>query len=468
MLRVFEAFSGVGAQRMALRNLGIEHEIVGVSEIDIPAINSYAAIHEDLLGNDNFNYPSKEEMIEYLASKNIGLDVKTGKVKPPTSMDKLRMSYKASVLSKCVGDISIIDPHNLPDMDLFTYSFPCQDLSVAGQRAGMIKGQTRSGLLYECEKIIEVKRPKYLLLENVKNLVGKNFKSQFEDWLAYLETLGYTNYWQVLNAKDYGVPQNRERVFVVSILGEHTPYEFPKPFKEISMIQSVLESEVDEKYYLNQPFHISSLKGFEANPKEQTIRYLGKDLTLPCVCASRGRYIDNPNSRVSGLPTQQFLELNPNNTSNALTTVQKDNYVMEWVIQKAKENSPSKRTIAYLEQVQQLAMNLEENRVWMGVDKSLNQPQLTSIANCLTAREDRGISNHRQEGTAVVCSSPFLVRKLTPLECWRLMGFSDEDFEKAKASGLSNAQLYKQAGNSIVVPVLEGIFEPLINNTKER
>ena len=182
MLNVFEAFSGVGAQRMALRNLGIEHEIVGVSEIDIPAINSYAAIHEDLLGNDDFNYPSKEEMIEYLTSKNIGLDVKTGKVKLPTSMDKLQTLYKASVLSKCVGDISIIDPHNLPDMDLFTYSFPCQDLSVAGKKQGMVKGKTRSGLLYECEKIIEVKRPKYLLLENVKNLVGKNFKSQFEEW----------------------------------------------------------------------------------------------------------------------------------------------------------------------------------------------------------------------------------------------------------------------------------------------
>ena len=165
-IKVFEAFSGVGAQRMALRNLGIPHEVVGISEIDKYAIQSYEAIHGE---TENF------------------------------------------------GDISKVNPKDLPDFDLFTYSFPCQDLSVAGKQQGMVKGQTRSGLLYECEKIIEVKRPKYLLLENVKNLVGKKFKLAFEEWLVYLESLGYTNYWQVLNAKHYGVPQNRERVFVVSI-----------------------------------------------------------------------------------------------------------------------------------------------------------------------------------------------------------------------------------------------------------
>ena len=149
-----------------------------------------------------------------------------------------------------------------------------------------MKGQTRSGLLYECEKIIERKRPTYLLLENVKNLVGRKFKPAFDDWLMYLESLGYTNYWQVLNAKHYGVPQNRERVFVVSILGDHKPFEFPLPNDTQPSIKSILEPTVDEKYYLNQPFQISSLKGFEVLSDQQTIRYLGKELTLPCVCQS--------------------------------------------------------------------------------------------------------------------------------------------------------------------------------------
>ena len=163
MLRVFEAFAGYGSQSIALRNLGIEHEVVAISEIDKYAIKAYEAIHGPTLN---------------------------------------------------LGDISKIDPKDIPQHDLFTYSFPCQDLSVAGKQAGLGKG-TRSGLLYECEKIIEYCRPKYLLLENVKNLVGKKFKADFDKWLEYLEGLGYTNYWQVLNAKDYGVPQNREIVLLL-------------------------------------------------------------------------------------------------------------------------------------------------------------------------------------------------------------------------------------------------------------
>ena len=199
MLRVLEAFAGYGSQSIALRNLGIEHEVVAISEIDKYAIKAYEAIHG------------------------------------PTNN---------------LGDICKIDPSDIPDHDLFTYSFPCQDLSVAGKQAGLGKG-TRSGLLYECEKIIEVKKPKYLLLENVKNLVGKKFKPQFDEWLAYLESLGYTNYWKVLNAKDYGVPQNRERVFVVSILGNHEPYKFADKIPLDKCIADILEDEVGEKYYLS-------------------------------------------------------------------------------------------------------------------------------------------------------------------------------------------------------------------------
>ena len=200
MLRVFEAFAGYGSQSIALRNLGIEYEVVAISEIDKYAIKAYEAIHG-----------------------------------PANNL----------------GDICKINPNDIPDHDLFTYSFPCQDLSVAGKQAGLGKG-TRSGLLYECEKIIEVKKPKYLLLENVKNLVSKKFKPQFDEWLAYLESLGYTNYWKVLNAKDYGVPQNRERVFVVSILGEHEPYKFADKIPLDKCIADILEDEVDEKYYLSK------------------------------------------------------------------------------------------------------------------------------------------------------------------------------------------------------------------------
>ena len=126
------------------------------------------------------------------------------------------------------------------------------DVSVAGKQEGIVRGKPRSGLLYECERIIEHCKPKYLLMENVKNLVGKKFKAQFDEWLAYLESLGYTNYWKVLNAKDYGVPQNRERVFVVSILGDHKPYEFPSKIPLNKCLADILEDKVDEKYYLSK------------------------------------------------------------------------------------------------------------------------------------------------------------------------------------------------------------------------
>ena len=110
---------------------------------------------------------------------------------------------------------------------------------------------TRSGLLWECQKVIDAKKPKYLLMENVKNLVGKKHKHNFDKWLEWLESQGYTNYWQVLNAKDYGIPQNRERVFVVSILGEHKPYKFPEKQELKLRLKDVLEDEVDEKFYLD-------------------------------------------------------------------------------------------------------------------------------------------------------------------------------------------------------------------------
>lgn len=191
-------------------------------------------------------------MVSFLESRRIGLDFKSNKVKLPKSLDKLKLIYKATILSNCVGDIMAIDPHRLPDFDIFTYSFPCTDLSVAGQMQGMIRGGTRSGLLYECEKIIEVKKPKYLLLENVKSLVSKKFKDQFNDWLVYLESLGYTNYYKVLNAKEFGIPQNRERVFVVSILNDDKcDFTFPEGQPLRASLSDILESDVEDKYYLS-------------------------------------------------------------------------------------------------------------------------------------------------------------------------------------------------------------------------
>lgn len=159
-----------------------------------------------------------------------------------------------------VGDICKVDPSSLPDCDLITYSFPCQDISNAGKQAGFSKGSgSRSSLLWECEKIFRAKRPRFLLLENVKALIQKKFMPFFNEWLATLDTLGYDTYWKVLNAKDFGVAQNRERVFALSILRDpsapaYSAYSFPEGFPLTKCVEDYMEpaETIDESYFISQ------------------------------------------------------------------------------------------------------------------------------------------------------------------------------------------------------------------------
>lgn len=206
-IKVFTAFSGYDSQCLSLDRLkenypDFDYELVGWSEIDKYAIQAHNAL-----------YPQ-------WADRNY-------------------------------GDISKVNWKEVPDFDLFTYSFPCTDISNAGQQKGLSKDSgTRSSLLWECQRAIEIKRPKYLLMENVSALVSEKFIPYFNEWQLLVARYGYSNYTQVMNAKDYGVPQNRERVFMVSILGEEV-YYFPEPMKLDKRLKDVLEPEVDEKYYLS-------------------------------------------------------------------------------------------------------------------------------------------------------------------------------------------------------------------------
>lgn len=207
-LRVFTAFSGYDSQCMALDRLKrdfptFDYELVGWAEIDKYAIQAHNAL-----------YPQ-------WADRNY-------------------------------GDISKIDWGEVPDFDLFTYSSPCQDFSNAGlQRGGEEGSGTRSSLLWECRRAIIAKKPKYLLLENVASLVSKKFLPLFNKYQAELESYGYSNFARVLNAKDYGVPQNRQRVFLVSILDPTAMYHFPEKMPMDKRLKDVLEQNVDERYYLS-------------------------------------------------------------------------------------------------------------------------------------------------------------------------------------------------------------------------
>ena len=272
MLKVFEAFAGSGSQRMALRNIGIPFEVVGVSEIEGDVIRSYAAIHSEFLEKrkeiDKWVPKNNEEKINFLEEINVPLDYKTfenkaRKLRP----DKLKDMYLANKLINNYGDIQRINPNELPDFDLFTYSFPCQDISVAGYQNGLSKDSgTRSSLLWECCKIIEAKKPKYLMMENVKNLVGRNHKRNFDKFLEYLEHIGYKNSWSILNAKDFGVPQNRERVFCISEYEGDKEFVFPNTIDLKVKLYDVLEKKVSDSYYLKN-------NQFMDKPIEQEVSY---------------------------------------------------------------------------------------------------------------------------------------------------------------------------------------------------
>lgn len=469
MLKVIELFSGIGAQVAALKRLGIDYEVVGISEIDKYAIKSYEAIN-----GATYNY----------------------------------------------GDITNIK--SLDYADLWTYSFPCQDLSVAGKQAGIKEG-TRSGLLLHVERlltesVLSGEQPKYLLLENVKALVGKKFKPDFDRWLDKLEQLGYNNYWQVLNAKDYGIPQNRERVFVVSIRKDVDTegYVFPSPIKLEKRLKDILEPYVAEKYYLSD----EKVGKFAENLKDKeisnTIRCGGGSLdgkhtwdivAEPQVLTPKRelKFKIKPNGDIRGYQNDsknssasEWQIYNENNISGALTTTHvpkvinplkgKTNY--GWHFEQAvyDENGIA-RAVKAGEGSGNIPKIIQKPHGFNKGGFHENAPTITSngsyqennfVVEQIASLTDK---NHQQdriyssdglcptlptmttEGNLQpkVIENGYRIRKLTPKECWRLMGFTDVEFECAMFSGVSNSQLYKQAGNSIVVNVLEAIFKELLN-----
>ena len=595
-LRLIELFAGIGSQTQALTNIGIAHKVVAISEIDKYAIQSYEAMHG-----------------------------------------------KANNL----GDIRKIE--ELPDADLWTYSFPCQDISVAGKGAGIKEG-TRSGLLFEVERLLRVASekgtlPKYLLLENVKNLVSKKFKADFDKWLDFLAELGYTNYWKVLNAKDYGIPQNRERVFCVSIRGEHKPFVFPKPKELTIRLRDMIDEMVEEKFYLKEntirsilrstfnsrrdsirpgdglantllardwrgpqcvqvgevvgekwdKMHDISKRVYEpdgiaptvhcqqggntelkiaedfvlgglqkhqtprtdgisptlteamgkgggqtpiiidtAEPKERfykqafetlkeneckvgdtidafnkkvnksgvcptlTTRPEGfKTAILPVVGAMRGRNPEDPSDRTAGVPTEQRLEINEKGLCNALTTVQKDNLVIE----EDKQDYVSRRYNEFIEEngyVPEMFVAYNKTEIkdvaptltgqcsspsGSSAVLKLETPVKVNVANkkgyeeanpgdyvnitypgskTKRGRVGNGVAHTLTcgDGNAVITEN-VRIRKLTPRECLRLMGWKDEQIDKIVAAKISGTQQYRQAGNGIVVQVLEAIFKAL-------
>ena len=394
-IRVFDVFAGIGALHKSLKELGVPVRVTNLSEIDVDATISYAAGHIDNFKDLKFEYPTDEEMKKWLMDRNIGYSYEKNKSSiPRMKRDKLKLAYKANVLLNNLGDISKINYEEIPDFDLMNFSFSCTDLSNSGKQKGMRNPDgtpTRSGLYIYGIKAIRTKKPKYIMIENVKGLIQKKFIDDFYSIIDELEECGYNCYYPTkedkkgvkpicLNSKDFGIPQNRERIFVIAIRKDidTKTFEFPIGEDYGIRLKDILEDIVDEKYYLSDEIQ----KRFKFNGK--------------------GDYNRN--------------ELNQVGTTGENKTIgQRD------------------RTYG----INGISPNLTST--------DYKQPkQIVENGN----RQPKTITDYRR-------------RKLTPLECWRLMGFRDEAFYKAQELGVSDSQLYKQAGNSIVVNCLYYIFKNL-------
>lgn len=326
-IKLIELFGGIGSQAKALQNIGANFTRHKVVEFDKYCINSYNEIHGT--------------------------------------------NFETSDITKIhAEDLEIIDRESYTY--LITYSFPCTDISLVGRLKGMSE-ETRSGLLWQVERILNElgdNLPQVLLMENVPTIHSKRYIEFFDKWQDKLCSLGYKNYWQDLNSVNYGIPQNRNRCFMVSVLGDYC-YEFPKPIKLKLSLKDILEKKVDNKYYIS-----NRMKDYIVNNNQ--------------------KYTGNNNKSIINRKIASTI-----NTAEGTRRCDASNYICE------------------------------------------NLPEECDIKKIKTKLHD------------------FNIRKLTPNECFRLMGFTDEDFEKASKVN-SNTQLYKQAGNSIVVNVLENIFKEMI------
>lgn len=347
-IKVFEMFAGYGGASFALKKAGIPHEVVGYSEIDKFAIQCYEQNH----WNEEI-----EDVYEGYAY-----------VKRPI------YNY---------GDATKINVEELPDFDLLTGGFPCQAFSNAGKGLGEL--DTRGTLFNEIIRIAEVKKPKYMLLENVKGLTTKKHIGTFTKIISELNRIGYNVRWEVLNSKHYGIPQNRERVFIVCFRADldgfpHKDFIFPPKEQLNIFIKDILEENVDKKYYLSE----KALRGIEKSTYNTTKKRIQKGEICSILCA---RDYKDP----------KCIQLNNPTHSN--------------------------------------------NRVYSeeGLSPTLNTMQ----------------GGNRQ---------PFIekserIRKLTPTECFRLMGFLDDEIN---LEGLSDTQKYKLAGNGWDINLVSKILTNMI------
>ena len=400
------------------------------------------------------------------------------------------------------GDISKIDWTDVPDIDLFTYSFPCTDISSAGKQEGLAEGSgTRSSLLWECRKAIESKRPRYLLMENVKNLVSRKFMPLFREWERYLAGLGYINFYKVMNAKDYGVPQNRERVFLVSVLDEDAAFHFPESFTLERKLKDVLEKDVDERYYLKKGTLEFLLKHSMRHYREGNgieSRLLCKDSDIAHTVTTYTRTAVTDNMIAEPAIIQKGRGFNKGGIHNECPAVTSNSFECNNMVIEPCALTPRRNEYGKAVRKRYETGKINESRHNMtdlvpradGIANTLTSvqkdnlilvPRIMEVCNInpsghglngrVVSAEGLAptLSTNKGEGMKVLLLNglAYRIRKLTPRECFRLMDMSEENIDRIQKSGISNSQQYRMAGNSIVVACLYYIFRNLFIDTRK-
>jgi DNA (cytosine-5)-methyltransferase 1 len=424
-MKILELFNGYGTASFALKRLQIPYELVGYSDIDKYANQCFKQNHC-----------------------------------PDDIDDKLRL-----------GDVTKINPNELPDFDLLTGGFPCQAFSVAGKRLGEL--DPRGTLFYEIIRIAEVKQPKYMLLENVKGLTNKSFEKTFRKILSEIRRIGYEVYFKILNTKDFGIPQNRERIWFVCFRkdlsqAEFNGFHFPQPEPLKLCIKDILEENVDKKFYLSEKMQ----ERFEKYLNEQHNTNSRYSTFIPLSKFGEAHRIYNDDG-IS--PPVKHSAMNVNILGNIFSKGQNGLIydketcspslikgtiikIQDKIITKAiiEESPKPKGNYLPRERV------IDENGIFRAI--SCTPSQQPMISNSVTTAFGRkGCSREELESVARNMYSGKL-RRLTPKECFRLQGFLNDE---VNLTGISDTQCYKLAGNGQSVNVVERIFKEMFKDEQK-
>lgn len=564
-IRLIEFFAGIGAQHKALKQLTDQVESWKICEWAYNSYCSYNAIHIKDFTDYSQNL-SKEELIEKVrgtsTNYNEPLTDKQLKQKP---IEWLRNAYNNIKATHNLINIMEVHGKDLEIVDtdkyeyIMTYSFPCQDLSLAGKRQGMSTSQkdggTRSGLLWEVERILGeiagggLQLPQILVMENVPEVIGSANLGDFNKWEHRLEELGYKNYVEILNAKNYGIPQNRRRCFMVSILGEYA-YNFPIKLKREYRLKDLLEKVVPKKYYLTDE-HIERISNWKAQQKPLenmqnnvlisptlTTRGAGEDhsgmVLIDTELFEEGEVVDFDSS--DEFRREHSTEESPTLlTRSKLAVVEKDNDESDGGGIPIVEATKKGYKVAHNGDGVDIGGRMKSHRgtVQKGLAQTLKtdcdvgvvvedekpkiigsyQPnsfcagqvvdsdgiaptflanhgsamgviekddtkryknyvtwrnkkgEFNTECNRASLEDDLALTIPTKDQTKVALSgegSKLRIRRLTPKECIRLMGFTDEDYEAMRSIGMTDSAIYHMAGDSIVVTVLISIFSQLM------